>query len=392
MNEKMTILNMLQNGKITADEASRLLSSIEEKGSRPAPDRTATPTADSGAMSNDGRHEASGSRPASGSGVDFDELGRKFAAFAKDLEPKIQKATEIVAEKTVSIADKISDTISKTIEFDSSSAHRSSPLAGTERHIELPVEGGYNELDLAGLNGEVNIKGYNGDKISADIRFKAKRGKAAIDLMKLGGKYYLNYEEDNFEFVSIDAYVPADKFKMVNISDINGNIDISGLNCEQLKISSANGQAALSGLAANVIKAESGNGRLTLSDITANEAIFEHFNGAVEAWGLDVEKLALTNFNGGVAVSVAAFIRFSDYLWNLETSNAKLTLNVPTLPDLGYHIRADAALGDIKIGLSGLDFMTNTPSSAEARSTGFDTRRKKVKLALETSNESLTVN
>ena len=402
-NEKMMILNMLQDGKISADEAAKLLSSVEEKESgasqaqsRPAAsgrlDSGSKPprpsgAADSGPRSNNGGRAAS---PRT-SGVDFDELGRKFAAFARDLEPKFQKATEIVAETTVNIADKLSRTFESTIE--SAASHRSpADPSKTERHIELAVDTGYNELSLQGLNGTVHIKGYNGDKISAHIRYKESRRNASINLMKLGNKYYLNYEEDEFRSVEIDAYVPSHKFNVVKIGGLNGNMEIAGLSCEQIEISNSNGQVILTDLTADSIKSESSNGRLTISDINAKQGVFEHFNGVLEAGDMDVEKLSLTNFNGSLTMNVANFNRFAEYLWSVETSNAKLTMNVPTLPTLGYHIRAHATLGNIKLGLTGLEFVINDPTQVEARSASFEGRDKKVRLALETSNASLTVN
>ena len=412
--EKMMILNMLQEGKITADEAAKLLSSVEDtvtskSGSGRKPPSSGRPdtsrdTSSSEPASNSGsRHGGSKSTSGTGtSGIDFDELGRKFAAFAKDLEPKIQKVTETVAEKTVNIADKLSKSLESAAvsasSSSSSSAHRGSSSAsasaagGTERHIELTVMEGYNELNLAGVNGSVLIKGYNGDKISARIQYKSVRHGGSIELMKLGGKYYLNYEDDDFKYVSIDAYVPSHMFKVINISGLNGNMELSGLNCEHLQISNTNGQLTLSDLNADNIKSESGNGRLTVRGLTASTAIIEHFNGAVDAGEIDAQKLSLTNFNGAISMSNSAFDRYEEYLWNLDTSNAKLTLNVPTLPNLGYHIRAHATLGNIRIGLTGLEFLINDTSQVEARTASFDSKGKKVKLALETSNAPLMVN
>jgi len=404
-NEKMMILNMLQEGKITAEEAAKLLATVEagentNAGANAPSPRLAPPlpstgpaSIDEGPISNNDRHPGV-AKPASG--VDFDELGRKFAAFAKGLEPKIQKVTEVVAEKTVNIADTLSKGIESSalpsMQTISGTRPTTTPGTGTERNIELVVSDGYNELNLAGLNGDVNIKGYNGDKISARIRYKAHRNSASIDLMKLGGKYYLNYEEDDFQFVAIDAYVPAHKVKVINISGINGNMDISGLSGDQIQVSNSNGQTVLLDLAADAIKSESGNGRLTIGRITAPTAIIEHFNGAVDAGEIDAEKFSLTNFNGSLSMNMSAFDRFNEYLWNVETSNGKLTFNVPTLPDLGYHVKANAPLGNIRVGLTGLEFLINDPGLVEARTPSFDSHRKKVRLALETSNASLTVN
>ena len=394
-NEKMMILNMLQEGKITADEAAKLLSNVDGGGtSSKAPKSTASTshTSSSASNSNDSRRPDS----AKSGSVDFDELGRKFASFAKDLEPKFQKATEFVAETTVTIADKLSKSIENNINDvmpRMPSGGTATPShEGTEQNIELMVEDGYNEISMAGLNADVQIKGYNGDKISAKIRYKTKRRGASIELIKLGGKYYLNYEEDDFAFVAIDAYIPSHKFKIANISGINGNMDVSALNCQRVDISCSNGQTKINDITTESLQSESGNGKLTLSNITANTAIFEHFNGAVDCGDLDVEKLSLTNVNGSLSINMSNFNRFMDYLWNVETSNAKLTVNVPTLPDLGYHVRASATLGTVRVGLTGLEYLINDPGRIEARNTAFDKQGKKVRLSLETSNANLMVN
>ena len=403
--EKMMILNMLQEGKITAEEASQLLSTVDKAPATSAPGGTAGSGDASVPLPNNGATHATPTPRSTAHGIDFDDLGRKFAAFAKEMEPKVQKAAEIVAEKTVMVADKISKSIGEVSMprapvSHSSYASPSSPAStgasgvagGMEQNIELVVADGYNELSLSGLNGMVSVKGYNGDKITATIRYKPNRHGANIELMKLGGKYYLNYEEDDFEFVSFHAYVPSHKFNVVNINGINGNMEVSGISCENLQISNSNGQTVLLDLVANSIKSESGNGKLTVSNLAAATAVIEHFNGVVESGDLDVEKLGLTNFNGAVSVNMSAFARYKEYLWSVETSNAKLTMNVPTLPTLGYHIRSHVTLGNIRVGLTGLEFMVNDPTAVEARTASFDSCDKKVRLSLETSNAPLTVN
>jgi DUF4097 and DUF4098 domain-containing protein YvlB len=159
-----------------------------------------------------------------------------------------------------------------------------------------------------------------------------------------------------------------------------------------MKFENANGQTRLSGLGADNIKADASNGRMTLSGIAAESAIFENFNGNVAAEELDVANLSLTNFNGELSLLMSAFSRHNEYLWSVETSNAKLNMNVPTQPGLAYHIKAHTTLGDIRVGLTGLQFLINDPALVEARSTGFDAAAKRVKITAETSNAPLLVN
>ncbi|MCL2665808.1 MAG: DUF4097 domain-containing protein [Defluviitaleaceae bacterium] len=433
-NEKLSILKMLEDGKITSAEAVKLLDSIDNNAAAPkstenknnsgsgsstytsaapgipsasrVPETPRASHTEYSGYSNNGRPSSSSGtsssapRPAS-SGRSFDEfagdLQKKFNAFAKEMEPKIQRFTETVAEKTVNIADKISKGLSQ----DPSEARRpspeprrasASPPGGMEKSFELPVSAGYNELNLISLNGDFRVKGYNGDKITMRVTYKPRRSNAEIDLKKLGGKYFLNYEEDDFEKVSIDAYVPERLFQVINFSGINGNMDISSLAAEEMRLTNAHGQTRLAGLAANRLKVESSNGKLTLNAIAADSADIENYSGTVEAEELDIANMSLTNLNGGISLIMSAFARYDDYLWSVETSNAKLSFNLPTLPDLAYHVKAHATLGEIRLALTGMQFLTNDSSLIEARSTNFDRAAKKVKLAAETSNGPLLIN
>jgi len=267
------------------------------------------------------------------------------------------------------------------------------PVGGlTEKNIEMLVEPGYNELNLSGQNGDVRIKGYNSDKITARVSYKAKRAGAHIDLMKLGNKYYLKYEPDDFEVVMIDAYVPERAFSVIKLDGINAQMDCSTMAATEIAISNVNGNTRLAGIAAGNIKAEGGGGRFIASNITADSATLENVNGVMEADELDVSILHLTNYNGPLSLLMSNYARHAEYQWNIETGNAKLSMNLPTLPDLGYHIKAHAAMSEIRLGLTGLQFLIHEPSLVEARSVQFDSVARKVKMTVETSNGPLVIN
>jgi hypothetical protein len=211
-------------------------------------------------------------------------------------------------------------------------------------------------------------------------------------MVKLGGKYFLKYEPEEFDMVSIDAYVPERAFGTLKIEGMNGVLDVASLSASEMRFSNANGDASLSGLSAASIVADTSNGRFSVSKITADNASFENLNGTMDTDELDVSNLKLSNYNGAVSIIISKFVRYSDYIWNVETGNAKLSINLPSMAGLGYHIKAHAAMSEMRIGLTGLQYLINEPSLIEARSTGFDSAVKKIKLAVETSNAPLLIN
>jgi len=416
MNEKMLILKMLEEGKITAAEAARLLDSSDGGVVSPQPTTTPQPPPPKPSYS----HPAPETRPADapdrrqvpprsahapspGPGVveDFtSDLSRRFEKFARDVEPKLYKFTEAVAEKTANVADRIS----KSLNYDSSEPGRpanpspEAPYAKKsfsnmeERMFESYVTPGYNELSLSGLNGDVLIKGYNGDKISARIYYKAKRPGAKIEIMKLGSKYFLNYEEDEFEKVAIDAFVPETMFNSVYIQTINGQLSVSTLKAESCVLSNANAATEIKDLETSDLSVECTNGLLKLENISGNSAKIENFNSNIQAAGVDISNMELIAQNGSVVMNNASYDRHSDYIWAVEASNGKLTLNLPSSRDTGYHIKAHTTLSVIKIGLTGLSYIFNEPSFAEAKSSLYDVSAKKIRLSLESSNAPIVVN
>jgi hypothetical protein len=415
MSEKLRILQMIENGQISATEAAQLLQAIDSGGAGhvpPAPPPPPPPPKHSHGYSSDKKYDGytnngrpdGGSHTASHTGLD--DLGHKVECFVRDAAPKVEKFMESAASQIAGLAGRVSDALTSPEPTHTaprtSQVHRpappkpSAPVSSgglTERQIEMPIEtGGYNELSLSGLNGDVRVKGYNGDKITARLTYRAKNPKAYIEFVKLGGKYFLKYEPDDFGMVSIDAYVPERAFGVVKIEGMNGNLDASSLSANEMRFSNANGCTSLSSLSAGNIYAESGNGRFTISNIAADSATIENLNAPLETDELDVAKLKLSNYNSPLSIIMSKFERHADYNWNVETGNAKLSINLPSAPNLGYHIKAHAAMGEIRLGLTGLQFLINEPSLVEARSTSFDTSAKKLKLAVETSNAPLIIN
>jgi len=394
--EKMRILKMLENGQITAAEAAQLLQAMNPSESvppiapPPVPQHTPPPPIPPDSP-RDGYSDsyASNGRPGTS------DLGRKFESFTRGIAPKVERFTEIVADKLMGAADSVSGVLGvKSPQGQSHTGTRKSiPSGAIEKNIEMLMNAdGYNELNLSGLNGDVRLKGYNGDKLTARIVYRAKHTGAGIDFVKLGGKYFLNYEPDDFSLVSIDIFVPERAFSIVKVDGINCHLDCSSLSASEMHFSNVNGTARLAGLAAGNLTAESGGGRFIASGIAALSATIENLNGTMDVDELDIANLKLANFNGPLSLMMSQFARHSDYIWAVETGNAKLSMHLPTSPDLGYHIKAHATMGQIRLGLTGLQFLTNEPSFVEAHSPNFETATKKIKLAVETSNASLVIN
>ena len=392
MEEKMMILKMLEEGKVTPEQAAELLKAIgAPEGARQEKPNAGGPSAYSHHVphteSETTRPNHNGPRAphcAEPKGLGLDEIAAdlrvRLGDLAKDWEPKIKSFAGVMAEKTADLADKVA----KAAEPKHGGEHRgqsgktvpeahSSYGSTIERSFEITVSGSSNELIISGMNAPVTIKGYNGDKISAKVSYRQRRHDADISLLSHGDKYILSYDDSAVSYLGVDAYVPERLFREIRVSNNNGPLRVSGVNAESFS-------------------ADCSNAKVEVSDICAKSGVIDSANGAVSAVNLDISDLKLEASNAPINLSIASFAKHTEYTWSIETSNGRIFANVPSAPGLGYHVKAASAIGTVKLGLTGMSYSHNTASIAEARSVDYDSCSKRARISFESSNADIIVN
>ena len=406
MEEKMMILKMLEEGKVTPEQAAELLKAVGASNKAHSPRETPgnegfsphTPHkphthhgSDTPRPNNGG---PSAPHPGESKGLGLEEIAAdlrvRFGELAKEWEPKVKSIAGTMAEKTAEFADKVA----KATEPKPGAGHHyhhdsgfkqevryaadgppepARPSGQTERVFELTVTGASNELIIAGQGAPVTIKGYNGDKISAKVSCRPIRRDAGISLVSHGDKYILNYDETDFSSVAIDAYVPEKLFSVVRISTDNGLLRVSGVGAESISVSGT-------------------NAKVEVSDVYAKSGSIESVNGAISAVNLDIENMKVETSNAPINLSIASFAKHREYTWLIETSNGRIFASIPSTFDLGYHVKAASALGSVKLGLTGLSYTQNSAANIEARSVNYDSCAKRVRVSFESSNADIIVN
>lgn len=102
--ERMYILNLLGEGKITAEDASKLLEAVgKEKKSR------------KDYWDDDFNAEEKLQKFSQSVESFAKDFGSKIESTFKDMEPKVRKTTKTIMEKTASVIDDISKSLSESI-------------------------------------------------------------------------------------------------------------------------------------------------------------------------------------------------------------------------------------------------------------------------------------
>ena len=97
MNEKMRILDMLEKGTITADDAVRLMEAV-------GPSRPPFINPQTRANMDEKFHKFA------------KDVGCKAHEIYKDVEPKVKKATQTALEKTASVLDNLAKKLNESLE------------------------------------------------------------------------------------------------------------------------------------------------------------------------------------------------------------------------------------------------------------------------------------
>ncbi|MCL2592452.1 MAG: DUF4097 domain-containing protein [Defluviitaleaceae bacterium] len=383
-NEKIMILKMLEEGKITAEEAAKLLSSLgEEKKTEPN-------------KGFDESFEQSFNEPFGENVEDFadkmenfaDEMSRKFDGFAKDFEPQARNLADKIAEKISDITKSFSNGDGIKIYTDFSFGKDLSKV------FEMNVENMNSILNLEGKNGAISVLGHDdGNEMMVKIKYRPKFNEnEPIEFVKSGDAYALIYEKNRFKYVSVEAIVPRGMFERVKADTSNSAITANNLATHYFKADTSNSSIVVKNVQADEVKFDTSNASINLENVKARIGKADTSNAKIiVANDVDIEKFKMDTSNASIVVDIGKLSLFEDYAWTLDTSNAKIAVSILQDADFGYHFKGDTSRGRVNVGLEGMNFIKSSPTYVEAMSQNYNETRKRLRLLADTSNGSIII-
>ena len=327
--EKMMILKMLEEGKITSEEAARLLESLKGTSSKTKKAYSSTTKNNQTQRSNN---------------VSSDWL--------KDLEPKIQNMANTMANTASSFMDKLAKTVSD-------SDFKNVILGGyqSEREVKLDLKVTPSEckkLILKAKNDSISLKGYNGDYVSLTIFYKSKEDpNLNIQLVQSDNNVFLRYDQEKVQSIRIEGFIPESVFYSLQLESYNGKVCLETCKAHEIKILTS--------------------------------------NATVDIREVDSQKLSVETSNAAISTRVYAneLVDFTYYNWSFETSNAPIKYYISSGTSIGYQIQAVTSLNKIQVNIPNLTYTQNEENYVEAHTLHYDLAPKKIDLKLTTSNSPI---
>jgi len=301
--EKMMILSMLEEGKITSEEAIKLLDALESSEYNLLINADKTEDKNSEYKNTDEKDEAKDEIKEG-----LRDYTRKIESFGTNLGNLISNIVNNIVDKTTFISsDGLYETINKRIERDISD-------------VENPV------INFESVNGSINVKPWNENNFSMNITCKYKGKEFSKDDV-----FYNFFEEGNkFRFIpvykshvmiSLDVNLPSKYYKEITLKTTNGRIKIHDFHVGELVLETSNGSITAGNISSDKIDLLTQNGRILINDLSAPAITAKTSNASIAAENIKSRDLNISTMNGRISSTDIQ----SDYISG-KTSNASIEM------------------------------------------------------------------
>lgn len=146
-------------------------------------------------------------------------------------------------------------------------------------------------------------------------------------------------------------YIPQSEYESIKIRMFNGNIESRNLDVKKFKVKTANGKIKMDEIKSSIVEAETANGAITFNNCEAADMDAETINGVIKING-DFRKVELQSFNGDVECKVYG----SRCEWiDAKTTTGGILLAVPESAAVNGELKSN--LGHFKVDVEGIQIV-----------------------------------
>jgi DUF4097 and DUF4098 domain-containing protein YvlB len=335
--ETERILKLLEEKKITSEEAKKLLDTLSEEYDKESSDKDNAKWDNYNAPDNIfEKYE--------GMGEDIkDAIAEKMRGKYSDLGEDIRKSVLAgISNIKNNILESLSSDIDNGINSDCSSAMK--------REYEL-VNGA--NIKIKGVNSCVNIKRGTGDKVILSVSvspFDYDVIKEILEIEYSKDCLDISVEDSYRAGVTITLFLPDMEYGDIEINTTNGSVNITDVKCTRIMLASSNGQLTVKRCTGSTLKVETSNGQVrTEGNNFDNSVIVKSTNGSLIS-KTDISKMIhMETTNGSVRL-------YSSYArsFKAETTNGSLLFDRlhPYQAENEFLIRGETTNGSTTVNIN----------------------------------------
>ncbi|OGO76811.1 MAG: hypothetical protein A2Y23_09050 [Clostridiales bacterium GWB2_37_7] len=392
MEEKMLILKMLQEGKISAEEAHKLLEAVG---------KTST-SFETDARKNEKKFEEKmqelqqkANKVAEKLGSTLNTSAEKFSSnsekFGDDFAKRMESFGNDIADSAVKFTDRLVNYLGNFIDVGNDKyQYKNNYQYSLADNAEISVDT-CNFAVIVSPTGESNL--------TLNLYINTSIPNLAIE------EYFKVSQTDNSlsfktQFPSrtwgkIEIFVPK-HLSNLKILTTNGKCELIDITVDNIESNTSNGKICLTNCQSKTIGAITSNGKIITSGTTAAFADLSTSNGKIEIESCKFDKLDAKTSNGSIILDGIYKMSSAEGNYNLRTSNGKISIELNNSETSGCMIDATTSLGSISVDLPQLNYFVDKKSfsmqsTAQIKSANFDSLSDKIIIHAHTSNSSIVV-
>ncbi len=395
--ERLLILKMLEEKKISSDEAARLLSALDDEPKQENTDsfnykknQKGNGFAEEAAKVRDRVNEWKKEFKNNYNQADFDNMIDDFAN-------KAEKVGKNVAATTFGIVDKVIDYVGSFV--DTNSFNIFGNLQTVQRNFEVvPVEDA--TLEIMGVNGSVTVKKHTDPRVMviSRIRSSSPDGEGIISFNDDPANISIKVSNPAINVsVSHEIFIPESKFKTIRVDNSNGKIYIEDTLSEEVIATTKNAHIELMGVNSDRISVNTKNGRVQLTYIIGGKIDINTSNAVIDIKHIKVRDVSAITINGRITIENAQNIDTGKEMnMYLKTSNGGIKVNMNDMDSRVYKVKAHTSNGSVNLLIPDIMYHNvnrkgGTGSFVEAESKNYEEGTNKVNITGETVNGQIEI-
>lgn len=440
--ERLLILKMLEEGKISAVEAEALIAALDETETETVYEAEYSAADQAGqATEEDWRTDEDDDRR--------DDDASSYSDFTRELKEQIRDAVKAAMRNMPEVKEDLRENLSDVrkevgnVVREVQEEMRKGPLIdlsglrglvsnlrsgfGPTREFTQTVQGAWvggveaPRVTLTTRNGSLTVKAWDRDEYKVHIvkrihsASEENARRIAENLVQVttddtSGLLEVRTQEGGNASVSLDVYLPKKLRYELEASTRNGSVDLEGLRASVAKGRTTNGAVRVERVTANDLTVETTNGKIVCDDVDVGKARARTTNGGITWEGVAVgAELETTNGSVRLKPEFPEMPSTSDEatdvqegqgeakVWpavecryEVRTTNAAIRAEIPWRKGTG--VRFDAKGGHVKVEEAEEHYQLNhhggkNPSRhVSGVSRGFDEADRRMELTLHTTN------
>jgi DUF4097 and DUF4098 domain-containing protein YvlB len=389
--EKKMILKMLEEGKITSEEAARLIEALEEK-EEPQYKRYSNNFSKSKNFQDeiykirDRLNDWKKDFKSNYNQKDFDQM-------VDDFSIKAEKLGKNITSTTVNIVDRMVDFVGSFVDTNAFNSFGS--YKANIKTFSFPYSENLS-LDITGINGGIFVKTHNEESIKIESKTRAAGNytESFIELEEIDNVKKIKFNNKNNIplSVSYEVFVPQKKIDSLNIKTLNGKIYLEDVISDTIDCTTKNNPIEIMGIKTKNLYSSTKNSKINISYVMGEKINIDANNAVIEIKHLKTDTLTAMTANGKINIeNVQNYQDIKDLNMNLKTKNANIKINMNDVNEKGYKIKALTTLNGINLLIPKLKYKTlnkevNDGNLVEAETENYTLSKERVNINTENKN------